>query len=1729
VREHRDERRTRLLEALERAGGNRSRAGEILGVGRATLYRWLQRYDIAEQALRRIGDRYDVLEVLGEGAQSTVYLVRDRTGRLGEKALKLVRIDQLGETVLERARGEFRALAMLRHPGLVRVHDFGVDRHTGRPFLVLDRVEGVPFADAARGRPPEWIAAALELALEAVDHLHRQGLVHRDLKSDNVLVAPGSEDDPPRVTVMDLGLAEQLAATGRSATGTLPYLAPEVLLEGRASSRSDLWSLGATAYLALTSRFPYPDGALDERLSSGTKQLPPAPSTLRADVPPALDRIVLRLLEPEPARRYGDAAAARSDLAAWLDRVRRPDEGPGTTELVGRSEDFEAVLGWAEHSPTHPAAAPLLLLLGEGGIGKSRLLEAAVDELRARGHTAFTAPCREAGGTPFAPIGGILHDMLAGGGETAACARRLLERYPYARAILPRDDQLDAPRVESAAPSRFHVLDSVASLLADLAAEHPFVLVLDDVHQADPVLLDLLWHLARRSRGGPLRLLAAARPALVAGAAGEAVLQGLRAEELVQELSLGPLHAHAVRQIAERWLGAARASFLADRLWELTRGHPLFLQELLRSVAETPLEEFEDETLRLPHTVGEALQGRLGRVDAAGRQLLAAIAVAARPVEREELAALVGGDAGPIVAELIDLRILQPAAGGVELSHMLLAETLLDELAADEIEAWHRRWAVLLAGAEGREVERAGHLVEAGEGAAARDELLEAAERLFGSWQYQPAVRLFEAALRRFPAHDEERLAVYPRLARACREAHDPERAREVCSDWAELARQLERPGDEARALCALAANLRERYRWDEALAAAERAATLAEAVGQGESISLAYKTLASVHWLTWHHREAMETLDRAAQLCRESGDQRALANSLHDTCLPAALAGRSAAAEAALAESKRLYNEIGDHVWALMVHSNEALIRSYFGETEKAVELLRELVHEIEGMNVSVPVELALENLVFLLNRLGRYTEALEAARQLLDVASRFSRHNQRISALLGIGEALFQLDEREAARDHHRLAVELAAALGEAGQELYARLAVARDHRTDGRHDAALREARAVHETAGAGTRRRQALLAGLELARLQLEEGQLDAADRWLDEVERRLEVPSEDGPAHRVQLLLERARIAEAHGRLERASALIDEGIGLARGHGPVEAEIDLLVLMARVLDRQGQERERARVLRRAVRRIRAVAAGLDDPARRARYLARPDRAAVLSAGQRAAESEPSEPAVPDAATDALASLYEVSHSLAAGGDLDPLLRRIVELAVQRTGADRGLLMLETPGTGVLGPAAATGFAPDEQQEAARISRSALERADRDGALLVADTRSDPDLARAASVAMLGIRSVMCVPLGIGGETLGTLYVDSRGSQGFYTQADLRFLKALADQAAVALAYGRLVGRLSLERDAHRRAAEDTYRFGRLISRAPAMRRVFELLEKLAGADVPVIVLGESGTGKELVARALHYNSPRRERMFVSENCAAIPETLLESILFGHVQGAFTGADRDRPGLFALADGGTLLLDEFAEMSPGLQAKLLRVLQEHEFRPVGGQQLVRSNVRVVAASHRDPGELLRQGQLREDLYFRLSGVTVQIPPLRERREDIPLLVEHFLQRESAEARRPVPSLAPGVLRALLAHDWPGNVRELENVVRRALLLTEGDRIEVDVLGDDERFAETLRTSRGRRAPASVPEVTSADDEGSEVRAALEATGGNKEEAAALLGISRATLYRRLKRLH
>jgi len=522
---------------------------------------------------------------------------------------------------------------------------------------------------------------------------------------------------------------------------------------------------------------------------------------------------------------------------------------------------------------------------------------------------------------------------------------------------------------------------------------------------------------------------------------------------------------------------------------------------------------------------------------------------------------------------------------------------------------------------------------------------------------------------------------------------------------------------------------------------------------------------------------------------------------------------------------------------------------------------------------------------------------------------------------------------------------------------------------------------------------------------------------------------------------------------------------------------------------------------------------------------------------------------------------LETFVQLARALNEEQDLSRLLTSVVDAAIQLSGAERGFLIIGS------GDDAAVEVARDFAREEVpspelKISHTIAQRVRASGvAELATDAQDDDRFQGLHSVEDLKLRSVLCLPLRIRGEIEGVLYVDNRLQQQVFHDHELSLLTSLADHAAIAIHNARTMAELRAKQ-AEAQAAYDRvaqlnaalrgqvaaqraelsevraelgvgrgqfrHDYQAIVGDGRRMREVFALLDRYIDADDAVLILGESGTGKELVAHAIHLYGKRSAGPFITENVAALPESLLESELFGHRKGAFTGATADKAGLLEAASGGVLFLDEIGDMPLDLQAKLLRVIQEGEVRPIGAREAIKVDVRLITATNRNLEEMVRDGDFREDLYYRLNVLSLCLPPLRQRLEDVSALVRRLLLDVSDGGGRV--RVDPAAMEALTTYHWPGNVRELQNEIRRAAILSDGVILR-------EHLSEAVRNpARGDESGGPVPSEagTTLPDmvqslEMREITGAFHKAGGNKSRAAEMLGLSRFALQRKLEKYH
>jgi Nif-specific regulatory protein len=488
------------------------------------------------------------------------------------------------------------------------------------------------------------------------------------------------------------------------------------------------------------------------------------------------------------------------------------------------------------------------------------------------------------------------------------------------------------------------------------------------------------------------------------------------------------------------------------------------------------------------------------------------------------------------------------------------------------------------------------------------------------------------------------------------------------------------------------------------------------------------------------------------------------------------------------------------------------------------------------------------------------------------------------------------------------------------------------------------------------------------------------------------------------------------------------------------------------------------------------------------------------------------------------------LFDFGRRLLTEKDVNNLLTVAMDMAIEITGAERGLIILFTEEDKEIRFQTARNLQKkDIGNPEFEISRTLIDKVKIEGeTVCLQNALDESSLKQSKSVEKLKVLSVICVPLTRDKRIFGVVYLDNRKITGIFKKETFDFIRAFANfistAAQTALERKQLQNQISdLEKE-----LRGKYRFDSIIGQHPKILEILQIVSQVADTEATVLIQGESGTGKELIARALHYNSSRRDRSFITVNCAALPEQLLESELFGHVKGAFTGAVKDRSGWFERADGSTIFLDEINDMSDALQSRLLRVLQTGDYSLVGSTDVQHCDVRVVAATSKNIKTLIKEGKFREELYYRLNVIDLWLPSLRERKTDIPLLIRHFLNLFKDKYTKPELSLSPQAEMMLVNYDFPGNIRELKNIIQRAVILTQGNVIQPEQLPSSIfQQQNQIRESRELLPLLELKRRESNKVEKNAVEYYLQVSSGHVSKAAKLAGLDGSNFHKLIRK--
>jgi len=1816
-----------------------------------------------------------------------------RATRASDRRSVLVKapLAEAGTARIEAERALFETLAGSGVPKPLEIV-----RVSGRPALVLDDPGGEPLAAVL-----EVKALGLDQALAVGTALAR--LVARAHERDVILraIAPAFflyRDDAGTAAPIDLSLA----ARGPSAAATpiplaalrpfLPYVSPEETgrMNRTIDHRSDLYSLGAILYEALTGRRPFESDDPLETVHWHIAKSPAAPMELRASIPAVLSRLVVKLLAKAPEERYQTAAGLAEDLA----RCARDLDAEGGTirdfplgsrdvsdrflmprRLYGRDGEIAQLV--AAFDAVRAGSSAVLLVSGYPGIGKTALIRELLEPVVRRGGRFVSGKFDQV--VRDMPYGALIQafqvlvrQMLAERENRVAEWREEVSAALGSNAgvlteVIP---ELEFVIGEQPPPARLGPIESMNRFQlvlqnfigATACADAPLAVFLDDLQWADYSTIELLLPLLTNPDCRGFLLVGAYRDGEVDAAhpLARAVTRLRERRVGLHEIALGPLEAPDLTRFVADALRTdpAAAAPLADLVMAKTAGNPFFVIQFMKTLRERGLIEFDRASGRFAFDLDAIASA--GMTD----NVIDLMSAKIRRLPREcggalRLAACIGCE-----FDLETLGVVSrttPAAAADALAPALAEGLVVPSCAGPGADAsaghglafafLHDRVQqaayALIPDDEKKTVHLAvGRLLLSSTGPDPGERLLDVVHHLnLGrSLVADEGERLRLAELNLAATRRAKRSAAFPAArsyAEVGRELLEP---RHFTSRY-DLAFDLHLEGAECEYLCG---------RFDEANvlfdALVERARTTLDKVRVAEPRIVQLENVA-------RYGEAM---DRALEALRLLGIDLPSEESAILAAIDAELeAIRKAQGARTIASLADLPVATSPEVRAIMRLLTTAWSSAYIDGRQALTRLMSATIVRLslEHGNAEESAYGYVTHAITVGSELGDYAAAYEWGLLALRVNDRFDdrRRRAKVHHQFAVHVNVFRRPMSTCAQ-HARIATRSGLESGDFAYAGYAvfcetwnAILVSRDlakFAAESRQSEAFQrrvkmsslvEAQALFTRWAEALRGRTAsplsLSSGdfdeaafesglgkirffatfLHVARLHLAillgeddraiEHARRAADAvvslpgtiwpWLVDFLRALALAGAHGtaaPAERKEIEEELLSIRDylsalaescpenflgssllVHAEVERlglrdteAMSLYEEAIRHARDAGLVGEQALANLLFGRYWLSRENETVAGIYLFEARRLFAewgasAVSARIDER-----------HGAVLDAlrpGREDAKVEGAAVSV-DAAT-----VAKAAHAIAVEVETDGLLRRLVRIAIENAGAERGFFIRERDGRLVV--EAEGGVDPDRAEVVRSVPIDACDGVARGvvqyvrqtrTSVVLGDARTDERFSSDPRIASGAVRSILCVPVVHQGRFAGILYLENGLADDAFPNERIEVIRMLSTHAAIAIENARLYDGMRDEVDRRRRAeeglrvalaevktlkdrleAENVYlqeeirrehNFEEIVGSSPALAQVLSTVERVAPTDATVLILGETGTGKELIARALHDRSARKGRPLVKVNCGAISAGLVESELFGHVKGAFTGAIEGRVGRFDLADGGTLFLDEVGELPPDTQVKLLRVLQEGEFEPVGSSRTVKVDVRIIAATNRDLEARVRDGKFRADLFYRLNVLPIRVPPLRERSGDVAQLVHYFVERFSNRTGKKIQGVSQETMQKLVGYSWPGNVRELQNVVERALVLAPGPVLRIEgPLEAPGALAAPMHGDPAAPAPSPVPASggngvsTLGDAERRHILAALRQSGGVIEGprgAARILDLHPNTLRSRMKRL-
>ncbi|MBL7996826.1 sigma 54-interacting transcriptional regulator [bacterium] len=1692
---------------------------------------------INKTSLPELHPRYEIQEQVGEGGMSFVYKAWDR---ILQKwiVLKCAGPDLANPSAFLR---EYEILYNLQHRHLPKVYD--LYSSPDKLFFAMDWVEGKNLSEydgAGQKLTPSLFYSVFFQLLSSLQYCHNHGIVHYDLKPENIVLQNDAAGSAASIILIDFGLAQiESEVPSDTGHGTIQYSSPEIIKKEKTDRRSDLYALGVILLEMAVGKNPFDDANVVNVVVNHLEKKISSIDSGYTFVTEDIKKIILKLLEKDPQYRYQNVEEIYRDLnpmRSQFQPIELEDHIVLHSCFVNRDRELAQLTEAAVRFFTEelPDKISTFWITGEEGAGKSALLKQFKMRLERDGCAVLS-----------------LHTAPS---HTRNQVRSFLRHIYYLTQTAKPSDEfirewewIQDTNPENLPEDRDILFSGLSDLVLGSLKNIPrLCVIIDDGDQRNDFENDFFGYLLRKlTFGSPCKI----------------AFYMSAARHETPFIQLENFDAPSTAAFIKTLLNDASVSEeITGKVFDATRGNPFLVHQTIEYLIQTnklivsnrEWQLSKEEPISIPSSIQEFVQAKIKSLTSEDKQILEVASIFPSSFGLNEMR-VISGDTALLakLQRLVSRGLISHSNGSFIFSSQYLREHVYKNIPIDIVTQHHLNLAHHYESLDARKFisALAFHYFNSPERHKALPFLLELANMQKAAFLPSEALESFRQASSILRSMDQYE-SLFDTLFKM-EELYDQLGRRKdqetILQEILDLADSQNSQQTILRGLLRRANYLERISLYEESQKVCEKAIILSKEETNAFLLGHLHRQLGRNFYNRAMWNKALDHYREAHRLALSSDDQKLEMECLNSLGTVYGSIGDYEQAKEYFIKSFELAEKRQDIERKINAVFNIARIFYKTNDLDQAIAYLNKTHTWIKSTrNKKLEQRLYQQSAVIYLD-MHKYEYAYDYNEKVFTLSMELDDSTAVGRTIANQGLVYLRLGMYKQSQMHFRQAIERAVSLNNKKDYFNRRLYEVELQLAQGQYDNVVHNVTEALNYFQKDENPEHSFYAKLTLLHMGVETGFKDMSYSAVEKLTGPLANLSD---IHRsgitaslkIQALYLLSRAMRLTGNLSKAVTYSNDAVALLDKQKYFEFSASEIYYnhYKTILGSHAPRSLIGNCLEKAFDKIKDIESNLKRSDFKSSFMSLPINQEIINEYKHFFSEER------EFDIQSFQVLYEITQNINSILDSEALFDRIMDNAIENTKSDRGLILIKSETSDQFDMKVARNIDQETLSDMTHISQSIVQEVYQTGqSIVTADANLDDRFKARKSIVAYNIRSIMCVPLKIKSKVIGAVYVDKQFDTNYFSPRNLKFLESFANIAGIAIENARLYEKLNLEKDylskenmELKSEIQEKFLKYNIIGNSKMMKQVFQLIENAADNTANVLIEGESGTGKELVAKAIHYNGSRKNKKIVAVDCGALPENLLESELFGYKKGAFTGASSDKKGLFEEADGGTIFLDEITNTSLNFQSRLLRVIQEGEIRRVGDNDIRKVNVRTIVATNRNLLEQVKAGLFREDLYYRLNVIPISLPPLRDRKEDIPLLVQFFLDKHNKLNNKNIQTVSNELMERLMWYPWPGNIRELENILSRMIIFATQDKLTSETLPDEIRKSKPFDASAGAKQPPAMTDFAQKSLEQFESEAAqiekdyfskiLEKAGGNKTKAAEILGIKRTTLNDRLKKL-